>query len=352
MALVFISHSGGDKPLADALFDLLQTGCDLRRDAVFCTSVEGAGIQTGADFVRWIEEKLGDAKLIVLIISPNFYASKFCLAEMGAAWSLKKDVFPLMTPDLARDPGVVFLGKQSAQFDATGLDDLRDRISAFHEETSRATARWTVKKEAFLRRLAEVLGQISQPQLVDRSQVEQEEKRTKAAMELLGEAEDKVRHLTAQVDRLEGVKDAEEVKAIKAEFAGTLGAFDEAKAAVKALLRGFSRVELRAIYATVAHDPWIPSQEVWDHWNSEMTKATKSGWIDELDMGYQKEAYVAAENHPRYAATFASVSDLTEAIGTLSSETVSELERDSQCRIDTTNWEFWEEQLLNNPLLH
>jgi len=106
MAILFISHSIADKLVIDDLFDLLQTGCDLRREDIFCISVEGAGIKTGEDFVDWIQDKLETSNLIILFLTENYYASRFCIAEMGAAWALKSDVFPLVVPGMDRDPGV------------------------------------------------------------------------------------------------------------------------------------------------------------------------------------------------------------------------------------------------------
>ncbi len=59
MTHLFISHALADKQLVDEFCDLLRTGCDLTTATIRCTSVDGAGIETGADFVEWIEVGLG-----------------------------------------------------------------------------------------------------------------------------------------------------------------------------------------------------------------------------------------------------------------------------------------------------
>ncbi len=41
---LFISHAEVDKPLVDPFVDLLQTGIDVPRTSIFCTSLEGMGI--------------------------------------------------------------------------------------------------------------------------------------------------------------------------------------------------------------------------------------------------------------------------------------------------------------------
>lgn len=108
---IFISHAVADMPVIDYFYDLLQKSCNLQNEEIIYTSVEGAGIATGKGFVDWIKKNMKDATLVILFLTPNYYASNFCVAEMGAAWALDKDVFPLVVPGMQRDPGVVLLGK-------------------------------------------------------------------------------------------------------------------------------------------------------------------------------------------------------------------------------------------------
>ena len=84
MPLIFISHASSDKPIIDDFFDLLQTGCDIRKNEAFCSSVDGAGIETGADFVKWIHDNLHKCNLAILFLTPNYFASRFCVAEMNS----------------------------------------------------------------------------------------------------------------------------------------------------------------------------------------------------------------------------------------------------------------------------
>ncbi len=351
MALVFISHAGNDKPLVDALFDLLQTGCDLRREAMFCTSVEGAGIQSGADFIRWIKENMGDAKLVILVLSPNFYASKFCLAEMGAAWSLEKHVFPLMTPEISRDPGVVFLGRQSARMDSTGLDELRDAIASFHPDTAKATSRWSIKKEAFLEGLAGIISGLPKPATVDKTVLEQEAERTAAAKQLYKESEARIRELEEHIRLLEAAKDAAEVHAIRSELIPAIQRFNDLKSNLRTALGRLNKVEIRAVYAAASREPWVPSSEVWERWDSEMTKATQSGWILEVDRGYDATAYVANESHPKYTSIFSDLRELEVTIEQLPVDVKTRIEQEEGCLLGSDNWQFWEEQLLDYALL-
>jgi hypothetical protein len=127
MPSIFISHASADKPIIDHFFDLVQTGCNIRLEDIFCTSIDGAGIETGSEFVDWIHRHIHFADLVILVVTPNYFASKFCVAEMGAAWALERNVFPMILPNMPRDIGAVMIGRQTAVIDQGGLDDLRDR---------------------------------------------------------------------------------------------------------------------------------------------------------------------------------------------------------------------------------
>lgn len=351
MPLVFLSHAGGDKPLVDGLFDLLQMGCDLRRTDLFCTSVEGAGIQTGSDFVRWIKANMGDAKLVVLVLTPNFYASRFCLAEMGAAWALEKDVFPLMTPDVARDPGVVFQGKQSARMDSTGLDELRDHVALFHPETAKATARWSLKKDDFLALVGTVMPTLPKPATVDRALLAQEIDRTVAATSMYREGEIRIKQLEEHVRLLEAAKDGDDVLAIRAQMTPALERLDQVSKNVTSQLNDLGRVEVRAVYAAVTNDPWVPSPDTCDTWDTELRKAVKSGWLSEIEPASGPTAYVANEEHPRFISVFEALNDLQATIDEIPDDVRRGLERDAKCLFRIGNWQFWEDQLLKWSLL-
>jgi hypothetical protein len=351
MADVFVSHSSADKPLVDDLFDLLQTGCDLRRESIFCSSVDGAGIETGAEFVAWINDNLGDARLVLLVLSPNYYSSKFCLAEMGAAWALGKEVFPLMLPGTVRDPGVVFLGRQSAALDQQGLDNLRDRLAVHFSSAGKATARWSLKRDAFVDRISSIIPILSKPALVEASQLEQEQERAAAAIQLYRELEDQNRELRERVNLLEKAKDAEEVRRITAQFTRAVERVSVLQKEVRSRLSDFGRVEVRAIYAAISDDAWVPARETWEYWDSDIEKAIKSKWVLKHELFGGAEAYVADFEHPRYRSVAEDLQELQATIGELPASVREAMEAEQECLLDIRNWQFWEDFLVYGGLL-
>lgn len=351
MAALFISHAAADKPVVDELFDLLQTGCSLGHAAIACTSVEGAGIDTGTDFIEWIERNLADAQLVVLVLSPNYYASKFCIAELGAAWALKHNIFPLMLPTVARDPGVVFLGRQSARLDPTGLDELRDRILELFDQASRSTSRWVLKRSAFFERVEVLLDKLPKPAVVERDQLEQAEESTREAMRLYKEAVAEVRALRDHIQRLEKAKDAAEVQQIRAQLTPAVDRFEALRKTLRSELHDLERVEVRAIFETLSGSEWFPASDTWEMYQSSLERAAKSKWLIEHEHMGEAVSFTANEEHPRLEPIFEMLKELREILAELPTSVRKALEAEAGCLFDLSNWQFWEDQLLYSSLV-
>ncbi|NKW95873.1 toll/interleukin-1 receptor domain-containing protein [Bacillus toyonensis] len=95
----FISHSTKDHELVDQLITFLQLALKIDRDTIYCTSAEGTkNIGYGENFIENIKEHVTDTKMVICIFTPNYFKSEFCLAELGAAWILNTNVFPIIIP--------------------------------------------------------------------------------------------------------------------------------------------------------------------------------------------------------------------------------------------------------------
>lgn len=85
---VFISHSEQDKNIAICLasfFESINHSID-----VFCTSEKGS-IKSGSDFVKTITKELKDCNVFIPLLSNNYYRSRFCMVELGFAYSYLSD---------------------------------------------------------------------------------------------------------------------------------------------------------------------------------------------------------------------------------------------------------------------
>mgnify|MGYP005757998367 CR=1 FL=1 len=81
---IFISHAAKNKELVLKFADFLEMiSSDIE---VFCSSEDGS-IGVGKNFIRSIFGELSNSDLFVPIISKEYYESKFCMIELGVAFS-------------------------------------------------------------------------------------------------------------------------------------------------------------------------------------------------------------------------------------------------------------------------
>ena len=93
MARVFISHSSKDTEPAARLLEWLRAQ---GFEGAFLDFDQYAGIPPGADWERTLYREVARAEAIVLILTANWFASKWCFAEYTQARALGKAIFPLI----------------------------------------------------------------------------------------------------------------------------------------------------------------------------------------------------------------------------------------------------------------
>lgn len=95
---VFVSHATKDKELVAAIVDLIEEGIGVPESEIFCSSLDGYGIPTGENFISYIKSEIQEPKVVVLLLTPSYFRSNFCLFEMGAAWVKTHKIFPILVP--------------------------------------------------------------------------------------------------------------------------------------------------------------------------------------------------------------------------------------------------------------
>ena len=131
---IFISHSSKDHDLVHKFIDhVLILGLGVKREEIFCTSVDGLGIKSGEDFKKAIHVELTNAKTVIQIITKNYKTSEVCLNEMGAAWVMKSKVIPLVASPFNFDVGFIHASTQQLK-----LNDEKDLLKLHddHKETT------------------------------------------------------------------------------------------------------------------------------------------------------------------------------------------------------------------------
>ena len=188
------------------------------------------------------------------------------------------------------------------------------------------------------------------PELVDKELLEGEKERTTEAMKMYQESEEQARRLREQVELLEKVKDAEEVKEIKKKFDTEEEHYEALVKAVIKQLEELTRIEVRCVYASIAGEGWEPGTETWQDYDKDIERALKSKWINEV--GIERNAYDANENHPKMKPVFKAIKELSDFINEgLSPETTIRMQEEKGYYIDIENLEYWEKELEQHYLL-
>ena len=236
---LFISHAAADIQIVDEFVDLLESGVGVPMDNIFCTSRKGQSIPAGSDFKEAIRSHLDDATTVLALISPNFYASAFCMCELGAAWVLARGNFiPILVPPLSfRDAKAVLIGLQTLKLnDVEDLDELKDDLTKRLGIKPNPTPRWTKKRDRFLEKLPSLHAPA--PPTVDKKKLERALKQRDDYADALTAAEAEKEKLQEQLAKVSALKDRAQVRKIKEDSSDHQEVFKARVEAARAALGG------------------------------------------------------------------------------------------------------------------
>ena len=155
MNRLFISHSTLDQEELTPFIEFLRLGMGISAEDIFCTST-GGSLPTGRPFIEHIRDALQDCRQVLCFLTPNYLQSKFCLAEMGAAWFQQGKILPLLVSPLTfRDlENTPLMGLQALQRE--------DRGSLLHlyDDLCRAGIAAVGQTAELSRQLEKYLGQL------------------------------------------------------------------------------------------------------------------------------------------------------------------------------------------------
>ena len=154
MPAVFVSHSSVDKELVDDFVDdIISLGSEVGPEDIFYSSRLDTGVPSGQDLSAYVRANVEESSLVVALITPSFLRSRYCVAEMGAAWARAGRLFPLALPGLSHTEldGVLSGVAVRTMDDDEALDELHDRLlEVAGVQGGARTVRWSRHKLRWL----------------------------------------------------------------------------------------------------------------------------------------------------------------------------------------------------------
>ncbi len=340
---IFISHASADKKLIDALRDLMVVGMGVQQERLFCTSLEGTGIPEGQSFVQFIKSKIQTPPIVVMVVTPSYYESAFCLCELGAAWAMSHNSFPLIVPPVTfADLQGVLSGSQVGKItDEAVLDRLLDRVRAALQLQPGSTATWTVKRDQFLEKLSRsLLKSIAGFKKVDSKKHEAALQSYKEASEQLAAASERIEELEQQLSDISKLKDKKEVSKIRKRGQKESETFEELAENARKRLSPLPNVAVEAAFYHFSGGRlrWPGFGE--DEKRDEIRRA-----IDDKYLIEGENDFPLNEGDPTVAKALKAVRDLENFLANASEdfETWFTEEYELQPRLDSRR--FWREKL-------
>ena len=129
--MIFISHSSKDIALVE-LFNQFLTSLGVKKEDIFCSSINGQGVENGTRIADAVLKHLKDSNLIIYFVTNHFLKSPYCTQELGIGWSLnnEKIMFIYKADDVRPDEikGFVSSDYKYSQLNSDGLSELCDKL--------------------------------------------------------------------------------------------------------------------------------------------------------------------------------------------------------------------------------
>jgi hypothetical protein len=163
---IFISHASSDSRIVEEIIDLLEN-IGLGGNQIFCSSIEGYGINLGANFLETIKTEINDSVLVLFVLSNNFYSSPICLCEMGATWVMSAQHIPILIPpfNFADIRGVIPLTQGFKINDKRKWNLLKQRVETLFQLMPVSPSSWERKRNKAILLINTIINNSAQKNL-------------------------------------------------------------------------------------------------------------------------------------------------------------------------------------------
>ncbi len=210
---IFISHAVADKDIAAELVRLLASGLNITGEKVFCSSLPGRSIPGGFNFVNHIKNALSEAKVVLLLITENYFNSQFCLAEIGACWISKDCVVPIIVPPVGYEKLKATLSLQQA-WRIDNDDDLNSLADDICKPLKLEVkyAQWGVEKGVFLRNVDTLIKEQDFSEFILPDEYEKRKKELEYCTDELQKLQDQLKEKDQTIEEIKKLKDKSEIQ--------------------------------------------------------------------------------------------------------------------------------------------
>lgn len=308
---IFISHAVVNKKLADKLVDLLETGIGISDSEIFCSSLEGLGIPSGTNFVDFIKKQISNPKVVIMLITQEYFDSAFCLCELGASWVLSHKIIPLIVQPLDySDVKAVLSGIQVLKIDQkSDLNEMQSELTSALSIEGKTFARWEVKRDKFLKELAGYFKSYKPKINITEDAFKKIELQYKEAVKEIETIEEELDQKNILIEQLKKVKDSESVKKVIYDSLESKDQFFELVKIAKRALKPLPSIVCEALYYHFRNErlPWPGFGG--DSERDEIKNAIEQDFLE----GYEDGADVI-EDDPKVSDAIVALTDLQRFI--------------------------------------
>ena len=334
---IFISHATSDKPLAEALIDLFVTGLGLATEQIFCSSIEGHTIPAGAEFKYFMLNELTAGAAVVALISPSYMENTWCVCELGATWGLAKDLYPVLIPPVTYKSLPPFLaGTQSLLIEnESHLDRMSDGLPKLFGKTCNI-AKWNTKKDQFLKRIPELLKDITKPARPTQQEVAILQTALQDYKALVGELTQDKEQLSAKLAAISKLKDKKETVKVLQSFTGEPERFKQLAASTRSAILQCSWATREALFQWYRGSLFRPGLE-WPR--DDVQAAVESGEL--IENRSEEAVFEVNEEKPKIKKALAALRELREFSQRASPEFAESFEQQYDDNFDVESRDFW-----------
>lgn len=343
---IFISHSVKDKKIADKIVDLIETGVGIPSGDVFCSSLEGLGIPSGVNFVSFIKGQIQNPKTVLLLITPNYYESAFCLCELGASWALSHNTIPIIVEPLEyKDIKNVLTGIQVRKItDKTHLNEIQAELINALQIKGHSFARWEAKRDEFLEGINEFV-----PVELEKKTIEID--KYDSVVENYDDAKNEVKKLLTEIrdkenliNELKAAKDKTEVQEIISKDLDIIQKFEQLKEDAASKLDKLPQIVIMALFHYYREEDMEWPGFGYDYQREEIKEAIESDYLEDLG----ERGVTIVEDDPKIRRSVDSLNDLATFLETAENDEVFTewYNNNFDHRINFQSKRFWEAHLF------